>query len=81
MEITKRLSGTSLKIDLDGRLDTTTAPELEKELIETEDKTQPMTDEVLAERLKQEGYSISRRTVVKYREMLGIPMARHRKKL
>ena len=32
MKISKNLNGTALTIELEGRLDTTTAPELEKEL-------------------------------------------------
>ncbi|MBR1593600.1 MAG: RNA polymerase factor sigma-54 [Alloprevotella sp.] len=51
-----------------------------KEVIDSEDKSRPMTDEKLAAEMKLRGQPISRRTVVKYREMLGIPVARLRKK-
>lgn len=51
------------------------------ECIEGEDKKAPLTDEVLMEILNSKGYQIARRTVAKYREMLGIPVARLRKKL
>ena len=48
-------------------------------IIEQEDRRQPLTDEQLAACLKKEGYPIARRTVAKYREQLGIPVARLRK--
>jgi RNA polymerase sigma-54 factor len=47
----------------------------------TEDKRNPVTDDALAAILKEKGYTIARRTVAKYREMLGIPVARLRKQL
>jgi RNA polymerase sigma-54 factor len=40
-----------------------------------------MTDEQLMLILKDKGYPIARRTVAKYREQLGIPVARMRKKI
>ena len=51
------------------------------EAINKEDKTKPLTDEKLAELLKENGYLIARRTVAKYREQLNIPVARLRKQL
>ncbi|MDY7107756.1 MAG: RNA polymerase factor sigma-54 [Planctomycetota bacterium] len=50
-----------------------------QEIIAAEDKTRPMSDEALAGELKQRGIDIARRTVVKYRQQLGIPPARRRK--
>ncbi len=49
--------------------------------IEGEDKRKPLADEKLAGLLKEKGYTIARRTVAKYREQLGIPVARLRKEL
>ncbi len=43
------------------------------ECIDQEDKRKPLTDEVLMDILNGKGYRIARRTVAKYREMLGIP--------
>jgi RNA polymerase sigma-54 factor len=40
-----------------------------------------LADEKLAQLLKEKGYTIARRTVAKYREQLGIPVARLRKEL
>lgn len=49
--------------------------------IDKEDKRKPLTDERLAKILKEKSYPIARRTVAKYREQLGIPVARLRKEL
>ena len=49
--------------------------------IDEEDKRHPLTDEVLMNMLNERGYCIARRTVAKYREMLGIPVARLRKQI
>ncbi|MDD3568778.1 MAG: RNA polymerase factor sigma-54 [Bacteroidales bacterium] len=49
--------------------------------VEAEDKRKPLTDEKLMDILKEKGYPIARRTVAKYREQLGIPVARLRKEL
>lgn len=50
-----------------------------KECLEGEDKQKPLTDEKLTAMLTDKGYLIARRTVAKYREQLGIPVARLRK--
>ncbi|MBR5069737.1 MAG: RNA polymerase factor sigma-54 [Bacteroidales bacterium] len=50
-----------------------------KHIIDEEDKHHPLTDEALAQELGKQGYPIARRTVVKYRESLGYPVARLRK--
>ncbi len=52
-----------------------------KEIVDNEDKTNPYSDEKLAELLAQEGYPIARRTVQKYREQLGIPVKRLRREI
>ena len=52
-----------------------------QECIDGESKKKPLTDERLAEILKEKGYLIARRTVAKYREQLNIPVARLRKAL
>jgi RNA polymerase sigma-54 factor len=50
-------------------------------IVEDENKKKPLTDGVLTELLKDKGYNIARRTIAKYREQLGIPVARLRKEL
>lgn len=52
-----------------------------KELIESEDKNKPLSDDKLEDLLNQKGYNIARRTVAKYREQLNIPVARLRKEM
>ena len=49
-----------------------------RDLIEAEDKHTPLSDDALREQLAQKGFPIARRTVAKYREQLGIPIARLR---
>jgi len=51
------------------------------ELIASETKDKPYSDDKLEEMLNQKGYNIARRTVAKYREQLNIPVARLRKEL
>jgi len=50
-----------------------------QELVDKEDKHNPCTDEQMVYVLAQHGYPIARRTVAKYRDQLGIPVARMRK--
>lgn len=50
-------------------------------LIQEEAPSSPLSDDALTARLAEMGYNIARRTVAKYRERLGIPVARLRKKL
>lgn len=49
--------------------------------VENEDKSNPLNDDELTAILKKKGYTLARRTVAKYREQLGIPVARLRKVL
>ncbi|MGN0136488.1 RNA polymerase factor sigma-54 [Anaerotignum sp.] len=48
-------------------------------IIQGENKQKPLSDRELTERLNAEGFQISRRTVAKYREAMGIPGASGRK--
>ena len=50
-------------------------------ILEEEDKKKPFTDEQLTVLLKKQGYPIARRTVAKYRELLGFSVARLRKEI
>lgn len=50
-----------------------------RELVDEEDKQNPLTDQALQEALQERGYNVARRTVAKYREQLGIPVARLRR--
>lgn len=55
--------------------------EILKEIIEQEDSVNPLRDDYIMQILIEKGYPIARRTVAKYREQLGIPVARMRRKL
>ncbi len=50
-----------------------------KEVVDAEDKKHPLSDDAIADALKERGVEIARRTVAKYREQLGVPSARLRK--
>ena len=52
-----------------------------KNIIDEENKSKPFTDDELTKKINKKGYPIARRTVAKYREMIGAPVARLRKKL
>jgi RNA polymerase sigma-54 factor len=52
-----------------------------QQLIESEDKTHPLTDEAIMDYLTEKGFPVARRTVAKYRGQLKIPTARLRRQL
>lgn len=52
-----------------------------RELIDTEPKRKPFSDDKLEKLLNEKGYNIARRTVAKYREQLNIPVARLRRQI
>lgn len=52
-----------------------------EKLINAEDKRHPLSDQKIMEEMQKLGYEISRRTVAKYRDRQGIPVARLRKEM
>ena len=50
-----------------------------RDLIDGEDKKKPLSDDALRDMLEAKGYPVARRTVAKYRQQLGYPVARLRK--
>ena len=52
-----------------------------RDIITIEDKRKPLSDQFISEMLAEEGYTAARRTVQKYREDMGFPVARMRKEL
>lgn len=50
-----------------------------QEIIANEDKSNPLSDDQIVEKLRAEGIDIKRRTVAKYRSQLGIPTGRQRR--
>ncbi len=71
----------SLQTDSGEEVSTREVKKILQDCIEAENKTKPVTDEELADILKERGYNIARRTIAKYREQLDIPVARLRKEL
>jgi RNA polymerase sigma-54 factor len=50
-----------------------------KEIVEKEDKRDPLSDDALVDELAKQGYQLARRTVTKYRKALNIPSSRQRR--
>ena len=50
-----------------------------QEVIDKEDKSDPLSDEHLVDELRKQGLTVARRTVTKYRKKMGIPSSRQRK--
>ncbi len=62
-----------------GEVSTHTVLQALKKLVDDEDKSHPLSDDALCELLNKQGYDVKRRTVAKYRDRLGIAVARLRK--
>jgi len=67
----------SLTTDSGEEVSTKEVKAILEELLESEDKHKPFSDD----QLQEKGYNIARRTVAKYREQLNVPVARLRKEL
>jgi RNA polymerase sigma-54 factor len=52
-----------------------------RELINSENKSKPLSDDLIAKMLNQQGFNIARRTVAKYREKMKIPKANLRREI
>lgn len=52
-----------------------------KNMVDAEDKIHPLSDQKIMEKLLEKGFNVSRRTIAKYRDRIGIPVARLRKDL
>ena len=77
----KNLFSESFQNDVGDEISTKEIKQVLKKLVDSEDKSSPLTDDKLLELLKQQGYGIARRTVAKYREQLNIAPSRLRKEL
>lgn len=77
----KRLFSEALSTDSGEEVSSREVKQILLENIQGEDKKRPLPDDKLTEILQQKGYNIARRTIAKYREQLGIPVARLRKEL
>jgi RNA polymerase sigma-54 factor len=80
-KLIKEFFSEAMKNDQGEDVSTLEIKKILKNTIEEEDKQKPLSDDLLAEILKDKGYPIARRTIAKYREQLEIPVARMRKKI
>lgn len=71
----------SLPTDDGEDVSTTVIKEIIRDMIGSESKDKPFSDDKLSKDLKEKGYNVARRTVAKYREQMKIPVARLRKEL
>jgi RNA polymerase sigma-54 factor len=71
----------SLPSDDGDEVSTTVIKQIIKEIIDSEPKNKPFSDDKIGKDLQKRGYQIARRTVAKYREQLRIPVARLRREL
>ena len=77
----KHFFSEGLATELGDEVSTREIKKVLKEVIGKEDKRHPLNDDQLVRLLKLENYIVARRTVAKYREQLGIPVARLRKQV
>jgi RNA polymerase sigma-54 factor len=80
-KLVKEFFSEAMKNDQGEDVSTIEIKRILQNIVDEEDKNNPLADDLLAEILKEKGYPIARRTVAKYREQLEIPVARMRKKL
>lgn len=80
-KLIKEFFSEAMKNDQGEEVSTLEIKKILQNIIEDEDKKNPLPDDLLSEILKEKGYPIARRTIAKYREQLEIPVARMRKKL
>ena len=63
-----------------GGISSNSVKEFIKELIDTEDPAKPLSDQRIVALLEEKGFSISRRTVAKYRDEMGVLSSSKRKR-
>jgi RNA polymerase sigma-54 factor len=80
-KLIKEFFSESMKNDQGEDVSTREIKKILQTVIEKENKKKPLTDDKLSSLLKEKGYLIARRTVAKYREQLGISVARLRKEI
>ncbi|MDP5091920.1 MAG: RNA polymerase factor sigma-54 [Polaribacter sp.] len=80
-KLIKEFFSESMKNDQGEDVSTKEIKNILQTVIAEENKKRPLTDEKLAEILKDKGYPIARRTIAKYREQLDLPVARLRKEI
>lgn len=83
MQPNAMMNGVATSVDEDGvdEVSTRIVKDKLKEMIEGEPKNKPLSDDKLAQELNKKGFNIARRTVAKYRDLMGIAPARLRREL
>lgn len=71
----------ALPTDEGEEVSTTLIKQKIKDMIDAEDKSKPLSDDLISKNLKEDGFNVARRTIAKYREQLKVPVARLRKEL
>jgi RNA polymerase sigma-54 factor len=77
----KNLFTTSLMSDSGEKISTKEIREMIADIISGEDKSSPLNDFAIVDKLKEQGMNVARRTVVKYREAMNIPNSRLRRQM
>lgn len=77
----KRLFSEAMQTDSGEEVSSREVKKILEEAVAGENKKKPLPDDLLMKLLNDKGYNIARRTVAKYREQIGIPVARLRKEL
>jgi RNA polymerase sigma-54 factor len=80
-KLLKELFSESLQTESGDEVSTLEVKKILTDIIGSEDKRKPYSDEKLKNMLLKRGYNIARRTVAKYREQLNVPVARLRKEI
>jgi RNA polymerase sigma-54 factor len=75
----KYFFGNHIVTETGGACSTTAIRALIKQIIGAEDAKNPVSDGEIADLLERQGIAVARRTVAKYRELLGIPAVKLRK--
>lgn len=65
----------------EGEISSMSVKQLIKDLVDKENQKKPLSDQDIADKLKEQGVDIARRTVAKYREMINILPSSHRKRM
>ncbi len=80
-KLIKEFFSEAMKNDQGEDVSTLEIKKILQDIIDEEDKSNPLNDDALADMLKERGYPIARRTVAKYRDLLEIPSGRMRRKI
>jgi RNA polymerase sigma-54 factor len=76
----KHFFSSEINTDYGKMISSTAIKSMLEKIISTEDKSCPLSDSQIADNLNKSGIRVARRTVAKYRETLGIPPSKNRKK-